>query len=57
VQYAGKVTSLSDAASNALVSPGYKMQSVSGSDYWIYEGETLYERRRRLEAEEFGENE
>jgi hypothetical protein len=34
---------------------GYKTTSVSGSDYWVYDGELLDERRRRLEEQEFGD--
>jgi len=34
---------------------GYRPQSVSGSDYWMYQEETLDERRRRMEEEEFTE--
>ena len=31
---------------------GYKWNSVSGSEHWIFDGEKLTERRLRLEREE-----
>ena len=43
-----KLTSLSSAATELL---GYK-HGVQGPAYWMYEGETLDERRKRLELEE-----
>lgn len=43
----GKVTSLSSSAQKIL---GYDY-GVQGTAYWIYGGETLDERRRRLESE------
>lgn len=48
VEYNGKTISLSEAAKQAL-NVGYLVQ---GPAYWIYEGETLDDRRRRLESEE-----
>ncbi|MCL4497763.1 MAG: hypothetical protein M1412_06940 [Deltaproteobacteria bacterium] len=47
VEFNGKKTSLSGSAQKIL---GYQY-SVAGTDYWMYEGETLDERRRRFEAE------
>jgi len=47
IEYAGKTASLSKSAQQIL---GYKY-GVAGTDYWMYEGETLDERRRRKEAE------
>lgn len=44
-----KVVSVSVAASQALESVGVQWKSVQGPLYWEYEGETLDERRRRLE--------
>jgi hypothetical protein len=54
VDYRGSTCSLSAAALNALTSLGYQTKAASGSEYWMYEGETLDERRRRLEEERFG---
>lgn len=48
IEYAGEVMSLSEAARRAL-SVEYLVQ---GPAYWTYEGETLDERRRRMEGGE-----
>jgi hypothetical protein len=55
VSYKGETMSLSGAALKALQEMGYKSTSVSGSAYWMFEGELLDERRRRLEAKQFEE--
>lgn len=47
IEFNGKKTSLSSSAQKIL---GYQY-SVAGTDYWMYEGETLDERRRQFEAE------
>lgn len=47
VQYKNELTSLSAAAQDALQYP----RSVQGALYWEYEGETLVERRLRMEQE------
>lgn len=48
IEYNGEITSLSTSAQEILgVSYG-----VAGTDYWMYDGETLDERRRRIEDEE-----
>jgi len=46
IEYNGKKTSLSRSAQRIL---GYDY-GVAGTDYWMYEGETLDERRRKLES-------
>ncbi len=48
IELNGEITSLSTSAQKLL---GYA-NNVQGTIYWKYEGETLDERRRRLEAEE-----
>lgn len=48
IEYNGHTTSLSQAAQEAL---GYS-NVVAGTDYWSYEGETLDERRKRIEESE-----
>ncbi len=48
IEINGEITSLSGSAQKLL---GYPYQ-VQGTIYWMYEGETLDERRRRLESEE-----
>jgi hypothetical protein len=53
VSYKGEIFSLSAAALKALQEMGYKSTAVSGSDYWMFEGELLDERRVRLESMQF----
>jgi PAS domain-containing protein len=48
IEFNGKITSLSASAREIL---GYKY-GVAGTDYWMYEGETLDERRRKSEEQE-----
>ena len=52
IEYNGEETSISSSAADILTSQfGYKSRAVSGSDYWMFEGEKLWERRHRLERE------
>lgn len=51
VEFEGQITSLSAAASELLNKFGRKSTQVQGPIYWMYEGETLEERRQRIEAE------
>jgi hypothetical protein len=55
VEFGGEVLSLSAAALKILISMGYRTPAASGSDYWMFDGELLDERRRRMEAEHFEE--
>lgn len=48
VEYQGKRYTLSGLAKE--LKPGWK--SVQGSKYWMFKGETLQERRERIESEE-----
>lgn len=48
IEVNGEKTNLSRSAQKIL---GFDY-GVAGTDYWMYEGETLDERRRRLESEE-----
>lgn len=48
IEINGEVTSLSASAQKLL---GYS-SPPAGTDYWMYDGETLDERRRRFESEE-----
>jgi len=50
IEFQGQVTSLSAAASELLGRCGRKSTQVQGPIYWLYEGETLEERRQRVEA-------
>ena len=47
IEFEGKITSLSESAQKLL---GYK-RSVAGTLYWMYEDETLDERRQRMDSE------
>lgn len=53
IQYLGETLSLSRAALKILHTLGYKTPSASGSEHWMYDGELLDERRRRMESEQF----
>lgn len=53
VRYQGEVLSLSAAALKALHSLGYSTPAASGPGYWMFEGELLGERRKRMEASQF----
>ena len=51
VEFQGEITSLSAAAMNILSVAGWKSTQVQGPAYWLYNGETLEERRQRFEEE------
>lgn len=51
----GEETSLSAAALKLLQELGYTTPAAQGPAYWMFDGELLDERRRRLEAEQFDE--
>ena len=53
VNFEGETQSLSAAALRALHRLGYKTPTASGSEHWMFNGELLDERRRRIEAEQF----
>lgn len=55
IEFEGEQMSLSGAAVKILLRMGYMSTSASGSDYWMFDGELLDERRRRMEAERFDE--
>ena len=52
----GEEMSLSAAALKLLRELGYKTPTAQGPAYWIFDGELLDERRRRVEAERLGES-
>jgi hypothetical protein len=52
VDFEGKIMSPSAAALIVIHRMGYQWTAVSGSDYWIYDGETLAARRLRFEDEQ-----
>ena len=51
IEYNNEITSLSTSAQKIL---GYDY-GVAGTDYWMYQGETLDERRREYEEKEINE--
>lgn len=53
VDFRGEILSLSAAAVKALQSLGYKTMAASGSEYWVFAGELLDERRQRIEEQHF----
>lgn len=55
ILYDGESVSPSAAALKVLHALGYKTPTASGSEYWMYDGELLDERRKRLEAKQFDE--
>ena len=51
VEFGGKVTSLSQSSLTLLTRDyGWKASTVAGPQFWVYENETLSERRSRLEG-------
>lgn len=51
VSYQGEVLSPSAAALKAIRSLGFTWSAVSGSEYWMFDDETLVARRERIEEE------
>ena len=49
IDFEDERTSLSRAALTALRRLGYEWKSAQGALYWVYEGETLVERRERFD--------
>jgi len=52
VEFEGQVTSLSDCARTMLHRHGGKLTAAHGPRYWLYDNETLDERRFRLEDDD-----
>jgi hypothetical protein len=52
IEVNGEIKSLSQAALDELHKLGSKSTSVSGSDFWMFEGELLDERRQRMVEQE-----
>lgn len=50
IEFEGEVTSTSAAATKLLHRIGWTLRAAQGPLYWLYEGETLAERRIRMEA-------
>jgi len=51
IEFEGETTSLSASAALLMNRIGYSWSAVAGPDHWLYDGETLTERRRRIEDE------
>jgi hypothetical protein len=52
VEFEGRITSLTQSSMTILNRDfGWKVTSLTGPRYWVYENETLSERRSRLEEE------
>lgn len=51
IEFEGEKTSLSSSALGIFHRMGYEWKSVAGTDYWQFDGETLSERRRRIEED------
>jgi hypothetical protein len=54
VNFDGESMSLSGAALKAVQALGYQWRAVSGSDVWMFDGETLDERRQKIEESAAG---
>jgi len=55
LNFESEVMSPSSTALKALHRMGYQTPTACGSEYWMFDGELLDERRRRIEAERFDE--
>ena len=51
VEFEGELKSLSAAAVIVLNRRGRNWKNVNGLQYWVYDGETIHERRARMERE------
>ena len=52
VDFEGQVMSLTASALIVIKRLGYKWGKIAGPQYWTFEGETLYDRKNRMEQEE-----
>ena len=57
VEFEGELKSLSAAAVIVLNRRGRNWKNVNGLQYWVYDGETIHERRARMEREAAGADE
>lgn len=51
INFEGKEMSVSQAAKILITLDGFKWKTINGPQYWEYDGETLSQRRRRMEEE------
>ena len=54
ILFQGNIVSLSASAKEIMLADGYEWaeRSIAGPNYWMYEGESLHERRVRMEDED-----
>lgn len=52
VEFEGERVSLTRAALTVIHRLGYEWQKIAGPQYWVYEEETLYQRKNRMESED-----
>jgi hypothetical protein len=52
IEFEGQVTSLSRSALEIMHELGYDWKTVDGTSFWLYEGQTLKERRREIEEQD-----
>ena len=51
VEFEGERMSLTASALRVMKRIGYSSNSIAGPQYWMFESETLYQRKKRLEEE------
>ena len=51
IEFEGNTTSLTAAALVIIKRLGYTWKQIQGPQYWMYAGETLFERKNRLDGE------
>lgn len=54
IEFEGNITSTSAAATKLLHRRGWTLKAAQGPLYWMYDGETLAERRMRMEEDDAG---
>ena len=52
IRFRDHLTSLSNSAMEIMTELGYNWKSVDGTSFWLYEGQTISERRREVEERE-----
>ena len=52
IEFEGKIMNLTKSALIVIGRLGYTWGKIAGPQFWMYEDETLYQRKRRMETEE-----
>ena len=52
IEFEGEIMSLTKSALIIIGRLGYTWGKIAGPQFWMYEDETLYQRKRRMETEE-----